>query len=434
MVPNPVCSSFWETPVVFHGRVIERTLVRPPTEIVRNSDGTTTQAIEPGIYRVRFAVSEMFRGDNQAGEITIETNEQSSACGFNFRDGGDYVVFAYRDEKAQAFATSHCTRTREVTSDATDVDLLWMRGLATAPHGGSIFGVMNLPPKGTGTQSPRILLHGPVDRGIALDAAGKYSFDGLPAGEYTISAKVPDGFRTTDARKVTLLDKGCAEIYWPLSFDSHVGGTVTDTSGTPIAKLMMQISIRDLEYPRGLRGLNTAYTDVQGRYDFAGVSPGDYVIAANEIGPTPELPYPLLYFGDTEEADAAAVVHLQPSATIENINFTMPAGWKKVPISTRVVLPNGMPATGADVSAYDTKYPWSGMPATAMVSADGSATVEVYAGRSYYLVANQNGVQQHCAGPVRVVAKSGLPTQSLVIEHNWGNCLAQLNPKFKAPR
>jgi hypothetical protein len=72
---------------------------------------------------------------------------------------------------------------------------------------------------------------------------------------------------------------------------------------------------------------------------------------------------------------------------------------------------------------------------TAITGADGKVMLPVYEGQEYYATATENGgVQQRCGGPVEFVAKEGLDLGTIRIENPWGNCLAQLNPKFRRPR
>jgi hypothetical protein len=116
----------------------------------------------------RFAVEEVFRGDPLVREITVRTNQQSSACGFPSKDGADYVVFTYKNQETSELWTSHCHRTHEVTDAADDPDLAWMRGLTTSSPAVRIFGSVNLPKGWTG-DSPSFQISGPVSRTLIPD-------------------------------------------------------------------------------------------------------------------------------------------------------------------------------------------------------------------------------------------------------------------------
>ena len=130
----------------------------------------------------------------------------------------------------------------------------------------------------------------------------------------------------------------------------------------------------------------------------------------------------------------AANIHVSASAVVDGINVRLPNPWKTVTVHARVVLPDGMPVVGADVDAYDLNYLASGEPARATSDAEGHASVDVYEGRSYYLVATiSGGTQQSCAGPLKFTGKAGSTLNPITIEHKWGNCLAQLDPEFQPP-
>lgn len=101
----------------------------------------------------------------------------------------------------------------------------------------------------------------------------------------------------------------------------------------------------------------------------------------------------------------------------------------------RVLQPDGTPAISADVYAYDLNYLYSSNPPRANADALGRATLSLYEDRTYYLVATiSDGTQQRCGGPLKFVAREGGTLGTITIEHNWGNCLAQLGPEFQAPR
>ena len=77
----------------------------------------------PGYYRVRLSVLEMFAGELRTQEIDILTNEQSSACGFSFVTGSEYIVFASTNQQTNELWTSHCTRTHELEPGKEDADV-----------------------------------------------------------------------------------------------------------------------------------------------------------------------------------------------------------------------------------------------------------------------------------------------------------------------
>jgi hypothetical protein len=311
-----------------------------------------------------------------------------------------------------------------------------MRALPAAPSAATIFGKL-VPPHGleNAVLSARISILGPEVRDTLLDKTGRYAFDGLSPGEYTISAVMPPGFAAAGERKVTVADKGCAEVDWEVLYDSHIRGRVTDAAGHPLKNIFMVLKRRDSRMATGFADVSLQETDSDGRYDFSRVPPGDYLISANNLGPSPTRPYPRVYYPNADSDLEAAEVHLAPSSIIENVDITLANPWKPVTVYTRVLQPDGSPAADAVIYARDIDYLWSVEPAMATAGTDGRAALTVYEGRTYYLTATiSGGTQQRCAGPLKFSAKDGLVLEPITIEHNWGNCLAQLNPNFRPPR
>jgi Carboxypeptidase regulatory-like domain/Tissue inhibitor of metalloproteinase len=434
--PQPVCSVYWQSQVVFRGRVVNQTLVSSAIGTVKNLDGSYSPTQGPGFFRVRFSVLEMFRGESQSKEIDILTNDQSSACGFPFATGAEYLVFSSANAQSNELWTTTCSHTHELQPGVEDADLAWMRGLTTAPKGATIYGSVLLVPSSTGPRAAATInLSGPESHSAVPDQTGKYSFDNLPPGQYTVSAALPTGLTSEANRSVSLVEKSCSQIDWQVRYDGHIRGIVSDADGHPLPDMFIVLQRRDPNSATAFADVDLKNTGPDGRYDFAPVSPGDYFVSVNHLGPSPTRPYPRIYYPNAELDSAASVIHLAASATADNIDVVLPNPWKTVTVRARVLLADGSPAVDADVNAYDINYLNSGEPNRADSGADGRVALSVYEGRTYYLVATiSGGTQQRCAGPLRFIAKDGIEVGTILINHNWGNCLAQLNPEFRPPR
>jgi hypothetical protein len=350
--------------------------------------------------------------------------------------GAEYIVFASTNQQTNELWTSKCSRTHELELGKEDTDVSWLRGLAAAPPVATIYGTVFPPSGSTGPNPPvRINLDGSQSRSAVPDQNGRYAFPNLSPGVYTVSAVVPTGFTIDDSRTVTLVEKACSQIdFWP-RYDGHIRGVVTDSDGHPLQDIFMALQRRDANFPTGFTEIDLKNTGFDGRYDFAAIPPGDYLVSANHLGPSLARPYPRFYYGNTESDADAATIHLTASGTAANINVTFPNAWKAVTVHARVLQPDGAPAISADVCAYDLNYQYSSGPPRAAADAQGRATLSLYEGRTYYLVGTiSGGTQQRCAGPLKFVAREGVTLGAITIEHDWGNCLAQLDSKFQAPR
>ena len=67
----------------------------------------------------------------------------------------------------------------------------------------------------------------------ASDDAGNFRVDGLAPGKYVVSAMAPPGYARFEDRKVTVQDRGCAEVEWSPRLDGHIRGHLYSSDGTP---------------------------------------------------------------------------------------------------------------------------------------------------------------------------------------------------------
>jgi hypothetical protein len=256
----PVCLAPSPSEVILRGRVAEQTLISPADETIKNLDGSASTIHSPGYFRVRFSVLEMFTGEPRTQEIDILTNEQSSACGFSFVTGSEYMVFASTNPQTNEPWTSHCTRTHELEPGKEDADVSWLQGRAALPRVATIYGTVFLASDSTGPNPlVRIDLHGSQSRSAVPDQNGRYAFPNLSPGVYTVSAVVPTGFTINDSRTVTLVEKACSQLdFWP-RYDGHIRGVVTDSDGRPLPDIFMALQRRDSNFATGFIEIDLKY-------------------------------------------------------------------------------------------------------------------------------------------------------------------------------
>ncbi len=117
---GPPCIAFPKTPVLFAGRVTQVSELSIPDKTEKNDF----------VYRyqlVRFEVEENFRGQPRTS-IEVTTGEGGGDCGFHFRTGERYLVYAGELPETGRLYTSICTRTRLLSEAAADLDFLRKRG------------------------------------------------------------------------------------------------------------------------------------------------------------------------------------------------------------------------------------------------------------------------------------------------------------------
>ncbi|MGH9905111.1 MAG: SpaA isopeptide-forming pilin-related protein [Pyrinomonadaceae bacterium] len=231
--PAP-CQEYWQTPVVFAGTV------------TYSSKASSNQENYQWPRRlVRFTIDEAFRGVDGV-EVDVMTGFSDADCGYGFRLGGQYLVYADRQEDGR-LTTSICTRTRPL-SDAKE-DLAYIRGLATAKTGATIFGEVRSNKRGLNYESrpgllagAKIIVKGPAKRiETTTDKNGKYKVSDLPGDTYKVRIEPPAGFTIRKAEiEVKVSDRGCAEVGFWLEPDTRISGRVLDSQGQPAADVLME--------------------------------------------------------------------------------------------------------------------------------------------------------------------------------------------------
>jgi Carboxypeptidase regulatory-like domain len=131
----------------------------------------------------------------------------------------------------------------------------------------------------------------PGNRSTSTDAAGAFSFQNLPAGQYTISVthagfilqEDPRRGLTTAGLKVTLAAaETLKDILLPMLPAPVIEGTVFDPAGQPQAAALVRAYLRQYSvYGTRLRIVKKAMTDDMGEFRLFGLRFGEYFVSAS---------------------------------------------------------------------------------------------------------------------------------------------------------
>jgi hypothetical protein len=182
--------------------------------------------------RVRFKVKTTFRGEKEkedsGDEESLEVWTDSGDCGYDFQVGETYLVYADEDEESGRLNTSVCYRNRRLSDAGDDLaylyffqnggdesarlegfvtsDELYQRELDKAHDPERV----KLPASGAILE----LDSGHGRRYTQSDRDGRFVFDGLAGGEYSVSvfdAGYPEQVKLlTGPTRVQVEKKGCA--------------------------------------------------------------------------------------------------------------------------------------------------------------------------------------------------------------------------------
>jgi len=192
--PGPPCHAFENIPVVFVGLVSQLSELRIPAGTAGRMDFYTN-------YLVRFDVEESFRGQ-QRKFIEVTTGFGGGDCGFPFRIGERYLVYAADFPRIGRLYTGICSRTKALSEAAVDLDYLRRRGDPRLGAGieGTIVELERDPKtNNTNTRGMMQAVRVVVESGgrkweATTDDRGWFRFWGLPPGEYTVRGVLPRNF------------------------------------------------------------------------------------------------------------------------------------------------------------------------------------------------------------------------------------------------
>lgn len=359
----PACESYYSGSAVFLGTVLD------------HDDDGSGKFTQRTLYLVR--VDEAFRGlDVTQTEVFIDPGSFSS-CYTHYAVGKQYLFVAggpasfaamisFKEPSLnkpfpvrwaartdmKVYVAAGCSPTREASR--VSEDLAWLRARERGASKTRVYGMalQNYaafyrpphPDEDVPLPGARIVLEGNGQQfTTSADDEGRYSFEGIPPGSYSI---VAEKSKWTASRKLTvdLHAGGCAERDLSLGSDGVVQGTVLDHKNNPVNDVRVEL-VRVLPDSGIARSYsNWADTDQQGRFRIERVAAGTFVLGVN-IGsaPTDREPYLTTFYPGVESPSSARHFTFEPNVKVSDLVLRLPPPLAKRTISVRVYWADGTP-------------------------------------------------------------------------------------------
>ncbi len=175
----------------------------------------------------------------------------------------------------------------------------------------------------------------PAPRSVITDDGGRFSFEKLPAGAYSVTAKkaaylTAEYGSTKPGRAGAQVDIKAGEkraVTLSMFRGAAIAGTLRNPNGTPLAGVsVMALNTRTIGRRAGMAVEEPIFTNDRGEYRMYGLMPGEYVVAAlpvvggtGEIGARPAADMDALLAAMTQrqKPSAAAPAAQRPPALQE---------------------------------------------------------------------------------------------------------------------
>ena len=194
----------------------------------------------------------------------------------------------------------------------------------------------------------------PGVRTSVTNAAGEFSFEGLPAGSLAVWAtkegSLPSYYGATrpgggPAKPVALASGQRVTVSMTMHRGAGIGGRITDPSGRPVPQVSVQL--RPVSSPETVSP-QTSKTDSDGRYLVFGLAPGEYIVEA--LPPLVEgtvRAYAPTFFPGVALIGEANTIAVRAGEQRGDVAFTL---YRAARVSGRVVVPNGQAMSGASIT------------------------------------------------------------------------------------
>ena len=396
----PACESYWKYEVAFVGHIVE----------AGRQGGDAKVRIDRALKGVSL------------GEVTVRNEDAGIGCGYPFKKGKDYVVFATRNGEGE-IEIAGCSRDiwelgRPLSEDA----LRFIDTLRKPAMGGWIYGEVSLlgrafnhddaDEKSRGVDGATVLLEGAGIQRRTTTVNGRFEFVGMPTGKYDVSMQMPQGLpaaltlrvpegTTFDdyltlppvagySRTITIgHDRACGYAPFGAALDGRIAGSVLGPEGSPaknveVEAVPAEIDTRREEYFSSA----TVTTDERGKYEISGLFPGRYVVGVNlRDVVTKRTPHPIVIFKDAAGRDD---VDVGPGEYVELPSLRLPAQSTMRRLAGIVERSDGLSVGRAFVTVREADRTELGSDVAFMRADEGGRfSVDVFEGRTYLIIAEQ---------------------------------------------
>jgi len=321
-----------------------------------------------GTARYHFRVEEWLSPDRRT-EVEVLSGRGGADCSFWFETGIPYLVFAYRGDNGELWATV-CSNTQRVV-DAGPL-LVQLRAMHNGQPVARVYGTMRqVQQPYNGTHQPNfdkplteVVLHFESSkRKVTTKTAddGSFSLYDLPSGTYKITADLPADLELaqiilSDPPPPLQLDTGsCVERDIDVLPTGKIRGRLLGSDGKPLWNAAVELFSVD-RYKEDMQGWWEYVDDKKKYFEFDHVAPGEYLLVFNRNNRLDtDVPYPRTFFPDAPDLLRAEHIRVGSGDQLLHTDIQLNGGTVTRKIRIRVVFAGGGEPTSSYLSVKGSK-------------------------------------------------------------------------------
>lgn len=417
---------YWSNDAVFTGQVVEISSATPDKPVY------LSQKV------VHFSVDKAFKGV-EGRTVEVVTNPSTPSCGYDFKQGQRYFVYAKRDKdgKLKEWLCGPTVPLEAAARDLAYAEEVLRGGVKGASIVGAVIKYERSDVKDYGTRTPVSGVAVVLEQNEELaktvtNSEGKYEFHGLSTGTYRVRAALPAGLRvlSTDGKP----KDHCVYLYEQTAYTSEsfiitntssISGRLVTPDGAPLPQQYLALIPLDEKGNEISSALTPDVVTVpkKGSYYFRDVAPGRYLLAVNprnRPGKTDPV-YPLMYYPGVMSRDKATVIDVSNSREMHVNDFMLTPPLQERWFSGTVLSADKTPAAGAKVILIDPNDRMMGTNVTEVITdVEGRFRVKGYETFPYWIDAYfESGGVPMFAPPVQLSTSGSVAGVELVISLNY---------------
>jgi hypothetical protein len=314
-----------------------------------------------GANAAHFRIEETLLGTEKA---EVDVFGEGTTCDYHFKEGGRYLVYAYRSQDGTTLHTNICSGTAPVSESLEH--LRYLRGVKQRPSGSVFSGRIGREFVRQSPQGVAVIIEsgGSIIR-ARTNVRGEFVFANLSRGHYRVHTVPRANYSSLDVMaeipktewEIDIPDHGCRQEWFQIRPQGEISGQLI---GEIEQSRNLWLDILPANATKRTRtGFDQARVNAYGQFRFSFLPPGRYLVGFNlESGPHRDYPYPEFYYPGVTNRTLAKVITVGDNERVDGIALPIPTPVAERKTEGVAVWPNNQPAVNVWIELINPRMGW----------------------------------------------------------------------------